>query len=169
LTLGVNAYGASGNRIGDLLRSANSFWTLAGGLTQPLFDGGTLAAREQAARQAWQQAEQLYRLTVINAFQNVADALIALHTDEQAIATARRAEQAAQRSYGIARRQQALGDIGTIMLAQQQQAWLQSRNQRLLAEAGRLSDTVALYLALGGGAAENATNRVQTLASPPHP
>lgn len=150
ITLGVNSYGESGSRIADLLRSANSFWTLAGGITQPLFDGGTLRAREQAAREAWQQAEQQYRLTVINACQNVADALIGLHTDTAAVATASRAEDAARRSFDIGARQYALGDIGAIALAQLRQGWLQAHSQRILAEAGRYGDLVALYQAAAG-------------------
>ena len=162
ITLGVNSYGESGSRIADLFRTANSFWTLAGGITQPLFDGGTLREREQAARAGYQQAEQQYRLTVINAFQNVADALIAVHADEAALATARRAEQANRRSLAIAERQYALGDLGAIALAQLRQGWLQARSQRIVAEAGRLSDAVALYQALGAGSPPGAPTNPET-------
>jgi NodT family efflux transporter outer membrane factor (OMF) lipoprotein len=151
LALGVNAYGQAGNRIADLFRSAGNFWALAGGVTQPLFDGGTLRARESAARAAYDQAAALYRETVISAFQNVADVLIALHADADGARTAQRAEQAARRSYDIAQRQFALGDLSGLALAQTQQAWLQARTQSALAEAARLSDGVALYVALGGG------------------
>lgn len=150
LTLGVNSYGETGNRIADLFTRSGSFWTLAGGITQPLFDGGTLREREAAARAAWEQAEAQYRLTVINAFQNVADALVALHDDGAAVAAAARAEQTARRSLEIGEKQHALGDLGALALAQLRQGWLQARSQRIVAEGGRLADAVALCVALGG-------------------
>ena len=49
------------------------FWDTAAGLTQPVFDGGTLKHRELAAKAAYTQADEQYKSTVLTAFQNVAD------------------------------------------------------------------------------------------------
>ncbi len=57
------------------------FWDTAAGLTQPVFDGGTLKHRELAAKAAYTQAEEQYRSTVLTAFQNVADTLHAIQQD----------------------------------------------------------------------------------------
>ena len=59
--------------------------------------GGTLAARERAARAGYDQAAAQYRASVIAAFQNVADALYALQFDAEALKAQAAAEQAALR------------------------------------------------------------------------
>ena len=51
------------------------FWDTAAGLTQPVFDGGTLKHRELAAKAAYSQADEQYKSTALTAFQNVADTL----------------------------------------------------------------------------------------------
>ena len=150
INLGVNSYGQSGTQLADLFRSAGNFWALAGGLTQPLFDGGTLKERELAARAGYDQAAAQYRQTVLAAFQNVADVLVAIQTDQDAAQANLHAEQAARTSFDIARRQFALGDLSALNLVQIEQTWWQARSQRQLVEAARLADSVALYQALGG-------------------
>jgi outer membrane protein TolC len=49
------------------------FWDLGAGVTQPVFEGGTLVHRQRTARAAYVQAAQQYRSTVLTAFENVAD------------------------------------------------------------------------------------------------
>jgi len=57
------------------------FWTIAGNVTQTLFDGFTLEQRQRAAEAGWDQVAEQYRSTVIIAFQNVADSLQAIEFD----------------------------------------------------------------------------------------
>ena len=151
VTLGVNAWGSSASSLGDLLKAGSGFWTLAGSITQPVFDGGALKHKQAAAQAAYEQAAAQYRAAVINAFQNVADALQAIDANAAALRAAQRAEQAAARSLAMARRQQELGDISTVALLASEQAWQQAKFASVQAQANRLSDTVALFQALGGG------------------
>lgn len=151
ITLGISAYGSAASSLADLFKSGSGFWELAGGLTQPIFDGGTLKHRENAARAEYDQAAAQYRATVLNAFQNVADTLQAIQADSAALAAAGKAERAAARSLGLARRQLELGDISTLALLSAQQAYQQARVNQVQAQANRLSDTAALFQALGGG------------------
>ena len=66
----------------------NEFWTV-GRLVEPdLFAGGTLYHRERAARAGVDIAGAQYRLAVLTAFQNVADALRALAADGDAVRAA---------------------------------------------------------------------------------
>jgi NodT family efflux transporter outer membrane factor (OMF) lipoprotein len=130
---------------------ADSFWSLTGTLTQPVFAGGALRHRQRAAEAAYDQAAAQYQATVIGAFQNTADVLHALTADAAADESARRAEQAATRSFAIAQRQLALGDISQIAALGAEQGLAQARLAALQARAERLSDVVALFQALGGG------------------
>ena len=127
------------------------FWNLAGGLTEPLFDGFTLLHKERAARAAYEQAGAQYRSTVISAFQNVADALTALVMDAESLKAAVKAEKAASDSLIITRRQLELGSVSYLALLNAQQADLQARIILTQAQANRFADTAGLFQALGGG------------------
>jgi NodT family efflux transporter outer membrane factor (OMF) lipoprotein len=90
--------GRSGSQFNDLLNPAPPFlfWTVAGSVTQTIFDGFTLEQRQRAAEAGWDQTEEQYRSTVVNAFQNVADALQAIDFDGRSVRKARVAEEAAR-------------------------------------------------------------------------
>ncbi|MET3119024.1 NodT family efflux transporter outer membrane factor (OMF) lipoprotein [Undibacterium sp. GrIS 1.8] len=151
ISLGVNTYGSAASSISDLFKAGTGFWTLAGNITQPIFEGGTLKHRQGAAQAAYDQAAAQYRATVIIAFQNVADALIAIQSDAIALKAAQRAERASAKSLAIVQRQLALGDISSANVLSSEQAYQQSRLNLVQAQAARLTDTVALFQALGGG------------------
>jgi hypothetical protein len=82
---------------------------------------------------------------------NVADALRALQNNAHALRTARDFERAAKISFDLARQQMQTGNANVLLLLTPQQTYLQSVIQVMQARAGRLSDTVALFQALGGG------------------
>ena len=145
------AGGSMATQIGELFKAGNGFWTLAGGITQPLFEGGALLHKKRGAEAAYDQAAAQYRSTVISAFQNVADTLQALQFDADALQAAAVAKQAAADSLAIARRQVELGDIGYVSLLAAEQTYQQAVLVLIQAEANRYADTAALFQALGGG------------------
>lgn len=151
ITLGVAGYGSAALSMADLFKGGTGFWELAGGITQPLFDGGTLKHRESAARAAYDQAAAQYRATVLNAFQNVADALQAVKSDADALRAADKALSAADKSLHLAQRQLELGDISALAVLNSEQTYQQAKLNQVQAQANRLADTVALFQALGGG------------------
>lgn len=150
ITLSGNA-GSTADAMERLFTTGTNFWTIAGNVTQPIFNGGTLRARQIQAEAAWVQAAEQYRSTVLQAFQNVADALRALQADDKLVQAARAAEQAASRSLDLVRSQVAQGQASLPVLLNAQNAYLQTSLARVQAEAQRLADTVALFQALGGG------------------
>ena len=120
-------------------------------MTQPLFDAGALRHQQRAAEAGYAQAREQYRSTVLQAFQNVADALQALRIDDEALSAAALAEQAAARSLKIAQKQVELGEVGAISVLNAEQAYHQARIALIQARTGRYADTVALFEALGAG------------------
>jgi outer membrane protein TolC len=125
--------------------------SIAGTLTQPIFDAGTLLHKQRAAEAALDQAAALYRGTVVGAFQNTADALHALWTDADGLRDADTAEIAARKSLEIARRQLDLGDLSRLAVIAAEQAEDQAKLTLLQARANQYSDVAALFQALGGG------------------
>ncbi|MBB2201072.1 efflux transporter outer membrane subunit [Gluconacetobacter tumulisoli] len=126
-------------------------WMIAGTLTQPLFDGGLLRHQEHAARAQYDAAAAQYRATVVSAVQDVADSLNAIRTDATALAANADAEDAAARSLAVARSRFTLGDASQVMMLTAQQTEFQARLAVVQARSARLSDTVGLFQALGGG------------------
>jgi len=92
-----------------------------------------------------------YRATVINAFQNVADALQAVQADAEAERATRHSLDLADRTLAIARRQLELGDISALAVIQAEQARQQALVAHVQARAQRLQDAAALLQSLGGG------------------
>ena len=149
ITLNANGGGAS-TGIGSILTHSNDFWTLAGGFTQPVFQGGQLLAKQRQAQALYDQARAQYRSTVLQAFQNVADALHAVQIDASALQATAQAEQATLKALQIARQQQALGQINGAQVLNTEQSYRLALQAKVQAQTARYADTIALFQATGG-------------------
>ena len=138
-------------QVGEMFAGGAGFWTLAGSVTQPIFEGGTLMHRERAARAAYLQAAEQYRSAVITAFQNVADTLNALEQDADGLKAAASAKDAAGVTLDLAGKQWQSGYANYLALLNAEQAYQQAVIALVQAQANRYVDTVALFQALGGG------------------
>jgi NodT family efflux transporter outer membrane factor (OMF) lipoprotein len=144
-------FGNQANAISNLFTPGTNFWTLGAGLTQPIFQGGTLLHKQRAAEAGFEQAAAQYRNTVLTAMQNVADTLHALKSDADALAAAVTTERATAHALEITRRQLQLGQVAYLALLTAEQTDQQARLSVVQARASRLTDTAALFQALGGG------------------
>jgi efflux transporter, outer membrane factor (OMF) lipoprotein, NodT family len=152
---------------GKLLSPGGGIWSLSGGLLQPIFHGGQLLHQKRAAVAAYEQAAADYRSTVLNAFQNVADALHAIDQDADALNAQLAAEQAAHRSYQISRQQYRDGAVSYTAMLQSSLTWQQARVKLAQAQADRYADTAALFQALGGGWWKRNDDASRTASSAP--
>jgi NodT family efflux transporter outer membrane factor (OMF) lipoprotein len=144
--------GQVATQTGQLFAGMNQFWTVGASLSETLFAGGTLLHHERAARAALDAAGAQYRLTVLSAFQNVADALRTVLADEAELRAEERACQASEASLSIVRSQLALGAVSSLALISAEQGYQQALVGRTQARMNRLVDTAALYQSLGGRA-----------------
>jgi NodT family efflux transporter outer membrane factor (OMF) lipoprotein len=177
-TINANA-GFMNTALAHLLAPQALFWLIGGNATQTVFDGGTLLHQLQGSKDTYQAAAWTYRGTVIGAVQNVADALRALQNDADALRAAHDFERAAKISLDLARQQMETGNANVLLLLTAQQTYLQALIQVVQARAARLSDTAALFQALGGGwwnreelpeqrILNVGTGEADILAEPPH-
>ncbi|MGO9773972.1 MAG: TolC family protein, partial [Roseiarcus sp.] len=143
--------GTSAFQLAQLFTPGTGFYALAGNIAQPAFDGMTLLNKQKAAEAGLEQAEAQYRDTVIKAFRNVADTLRALQSDARAVKEARVSEGAAKKYLDKIRLQSRLGGVSQLEVVDAQRGLLNASIARVQAEAQRLTDTVALFVALGGG------------------
>jgi NodT family efflux transporter outer membrane factor (OMF) lipoprotein len=149
-SLTANA-GAMAVIFGHLFSGGSGFWDVAAGVTQPIFDGGTLKHRERAARAAYTEADEQYRSTVLTAFQNVADTLNALQQDADALKAAADARDAAKVTLDLTKKQLDAGYANYLALLSAEQAYQQALINLVQAQSNRYADTAALFQALGGG------------------
>ena len=143
--------GAAANFDQMFWSGSGAFFQLMLGITQPIFDGGTLMHREYAASEAQKQSAAQYRATVLTAFQNVADTLHAINSDAQALNIANELTRASRATYDLTARQHASGYLDRLALINAQQTYRQALLSQSQAQASRLGDTAALFQALGGG------------------
>jgi NodT family efflux transporter outer membrane factor (OMF) lipoprotein len=148
----INANGGYINTaLPSLIAPQNLFWVLAGNATQTVFDGGTLLHQLQGTKDTYQAAAWTYAGTVVGAVQNVADALHAIRNDADALKAARDFQRAAKVSLDLAQQQMQTGYANILILLTAEQTYLLASLQVVQARAARLSDTAALFQALGGG------------------
>jgi len=150
ITLSADA-GSSPEDISKMFSHGSGFWDLTAGITQPIYDAGTLKHRERAAQAAYTQAAEQYRGTVLTAFQNVADTLHALYQDADTLKAAAAAKDAASVTLRLAKKQYEAGYASYLALLSAEQVYQQAVINLVQAQANRYADTAALFQALGGG------------------
>jgi NodT family efflux transporter outer membrane factor (OMF) lipoprotein len=141
--------GSERMRVADIVSGLN-IWNAGLNLTQPIFHGGELRAKQRSAQAAYDAALAGYQQTVLQALQQVADALKALENDAQALQAREEAAQQAQASLDIAHAQYLAGGVSQFGLLDTQRQALQSALDRTRAQADRFADTAALFQSLGG-------------------
>lgn len=146
---GSGSYNA--NRMSNLFAAGGGIWSLGADIAQPLFEGGTLWYKRKEAIETYRQTSALYRQTVLGAFGQVADTLgaldhdsEALRADDRALATAREALKLVQANY-----KSGLATYLDVINADVQ--FHNAEIARIQAVSARYQDTVALFMALGGG------------------
>jgi NodT family efflux transporter outer membrane factor (OMF) lipoprotein len=147
----TGSYGREGTNLSNLFSPAGIIWSIASSITQPIFEGGTLSARRRAAQAALEVAAAQYSSTVNTAFQNVANALVAIERDAEALQAALAAQKTAAASLAVAQSQYTAGANTYLNVLTAEQTDFSSRLNLITARAARFTDTVALFQALGGG------------------
>jgi NodT family efflux transporter outer membrane factor (OMF) lipoprotein len=145
------AVGGGATEFADLFRSGGPFWALIAGVSQPLFQGGTLLHTKRAADQALVQAAAQYQESVLTAYQNVADTLHALLSDADELSAALAAERAAKVTLDLTQQQLNSGYTDYLTTLAAQIAYQNALVTLVSAQATRFGDTAALYQSLGGG------------------
>lgn len=135
---------------GALFGGGSAVWGLIAQLTQPLFDPA-LPAQQRAALAALDAAAAQYQAVVLDALRSVADALRAAEADAQVLGTLVRADTAAQVSLQTTQQQLDQGAASYVQWLVAEQQALQVRSNLVAAQAQRLTDSAALFQAVGAG------------------
>jgi multidrug efflux system outer membrane protein len=132
-------------------------WSLAAGLTGPLFHGGQLRAQYAQARAVREQFALQYQAAVLNAFQEISDALISREKLASARTQQNRAVTAYQEAVKIAMERYRLGNADYYEVLQEQQLLFPAENLLVQFQLNQMLAVVQLYRSLGGGWEPEAT------------
>nr|MEA2797968.1 hypothetical protein [Phenylobacterium sp.] len=131
----------------NLFNANSAAWSVLGGVTAPIFHGGTLKAERRAAEADARISLARYQQTVLRAFVQVSDVLSNLGTDQQAIESLKVAASAAESSAKDAQNALRLGGGPLMDVVQAQRTLSRARRALVEAEGRRMSDLVELYAA----------------------
>jgi outer membrane protein TolC len=144
-------YAQQSNSTSDLFTKVAQIWSIGLNVTQPVFHGGSLRAREKAARQRFLQAQAQYRGTVLDSFVDVANAMQALQHDTDSYNARTIALDAARQNRDLARELFQKGRVNELTVLTAEQQYQNSVLGQVQADVQRFADAANLFHALGGG------------------
>jgi NodT family efflux transporter outer membrane factor (OMF) lipoprotein len=145
------SYGFANDMVSHLLSAPNSLWSVGANLSDTLIDFGARSAQVREARAAYDGAVANYRQTVLTAFQQVEDELAALRILEQQYQVQEQATRSANLAVQLILNQYKAGTVAYTSVVTEQAIALTDATTLLTIRQSRLTASVALIQALGGG------------------
>ena len=165
LTLNANT-GYRSNDFTQWFSAPAQFWSLGPQLAALIFDGGARQAQIAQARAQFDLQTAVYRQTVLNALQEVENAMIQMRVFEQEDAVQRLAVEAARLSLKLARNQYDQGLIDYLSVAVLETTALNNERNYITLVGNRFAASLRLIAALGGGWSAEELRRVDDSGNP---
>jgi multidrug efflux system outer membrane protein len=137
--------------LADLIDGDFGVWSIAAGLTQPIFQGGRLRANLALSEALADQALAAYAQALLAGFSEVESALYAERSLAAREAALRLAAEQSEAARSLAESRYEAGIVDYITVLETQRRALASRSELIAVERQRLDARVNLHLALGGG------------------
>src|SRR5690606_36472618 len=150
LSLSANG-GWRSNSVSDWLSAPARFWSLGPSLALNLFNAGRTRFEVEAAQANYDQLVAAYRLTALTALQEVENALVKLNVLREEQTTQARALAASRESLRLTTNQYEAGLIDFLSVVTVQTSTLAAERSALNLLGNRLTGSVDLIAALGGG------------------
>ncbi|MGZ5013916.1 MAG: efflux transporter outer membrane subunit [Methylobacter sp.] len=126
-------------------------WSAASSLTMPIFNWGKLNANIKSKKAQFEQTFLTYQSTVLLAFKEVEDALIAYNKEQERHRALAKAVEANQLAVQLATERYQKGLTAFIDVLTSQTALYQAQSSLVTSESQLASNLIALYKSLGGG------------------
>lgn len=137
--------------LNQLMTPGGVLMSLAGGLTVPIFDAGTLRGQLEQARGRYDELLADYRKAVVQAFTDVDVALTEWRFTTQQVELQQVAVDAARRAAEIARAQMVAGTVDVTTVLTTETTLFNAEDTLVQDKLARFEALLALYKALGGG------------------
>jgi outer membrane protein, multidrug efflux system len=147
----TGAYGYQSAALFSMFTGPGLFYSLAAGLTAPIFSGGTLEGQLELNKARYEELLQNYRKSIVSAFTDVENSLtITQQTAEQQRLQEDAVEQA-RIAFELADARYRAGAVDLLTVLDSQRTLFSARDQLAQVKSARLQGVVSLYRALGGG------------------
>ncbi len=143
--------GFASSDISKWLTWPSRVWAIGSAISETVFDAGLRQAMTEQARAAYDASVASYRQAVLTGFQEVEDNLAALRILEQEAAVQDQAVKAARQSLAVITNQYKAGTVSYLNVIVAQSAELSNENTAINILGRRMSASVLLIKALGGG------------------
>lgn len=143
--------GFQSSSFANWLTLPNRLWSVGPALAATLFDAGAKRAQSEQAIAAYDASVASYRQTVLTAFQNVEDNLVALRILKDEAQVQNLAVVSARKALDITLNQYKAGTVNYLNVVTAQTAALSNQRAELNITSLRLVAAVKLITALGGG------------------
>jgi NodT family efflux transporter outer membrane factor (OMF) lipoprotein len=147
----TGSLGSSAANIGDLFNASGLVWALGASVAQLVFDAGATTARVDQSRAALDESAARYRQTVLTAFQDVEDQLVALRVLQAQQSLRQEASRAADLAEQQVLNRYQAGQVNFTEVITAQQNAAAARRALVQAQIDRQVSAVALVQSLGGG------------------
>ncbi|MDB5408692.1 MAG: putative multidrug efflux outer membrane protein family [Rhodospirillales bacterium] len=137
--------------LGSLFNPTSALYSLAAGVTQPIFEGGLLEGTLEQQKARYDELEQVYRKSVVSAFSDVENALVGVQQTADQERLQNQAVTTARQSYDIALAQLRAGVVDLQTVLNTETALFQSETLLAQVRLTHIQAIVTLYQALGGG------------------
>ena len=137
--------------LSSLFSPAAAYYTIAAGVTQPIFDGFRLQGQLEFQKGRLEELLQLYRKAVVSAFADVDNALVAVQQSAERERLQRQVVVASRRAFEFSETRLREGTVDLVTVLTTQQTLFQAEDLLAQARLARLQAIVSLYQALGGG------------------
>ena len=144
-------YGFESLALSSLLNQGSALWSVAAGVTQPIFRGGALRGEVERQEGVYEELAVDYRQSVLSALSDTEDALIAVRQGAEKEKAQRAVVETARRSYDLSQDQMRAGTIDVLTLLDVQKTLFSAEDSLVQARLGHLQAIVGLVKALGGG------------------
>jgi NodT family efflux transporter outer membrane factor (OMF) lipoprotein len=135
----------------SLFQPHAAFFSVVGGLTQPIFDGGVILGNFELAKAKQDELLQIYRKTVVSAFTDVDNALMSIRQTTEKLRLQREVVASSRRAFQLSEQQLRAGTADIVTVLNTQLMLFQAEDVLWQAQLARLLAFVSLYQALGGG------------------
>ncbi len=136
--------------LSTLLRPESFIYSIAGGLTQTIFDGGRLRGQLALTEAQRQQLLETYRKSIVSALTDVENALIGIRENASRERAQRAAVDAARRAFNLSEDRLNQGAIDITQLLTVQNTLFQTEDTLIEVRLARLQAIASLFQAIGG-------------------
>ena len=147
----TSSVGTESAAVSNLLSSGATFWLVQPTINLPIFTAGRIQARQREATAAEQADLHAYKATVLRAFQEVSDALIARQKAQELLLEQKHQVGIAQDAAFLSRARYQGGVTNYLEVIETERTSLAAKLALAQAEYDELDTSVQLYRALGGG------------------